>query len=229
MLRNLKILGFKTALSTSRHPLSWLSDACQLHILIPTFIIVQLSLTLLPPDSIPRSNPLATFFVNLPSFSPRDILYPNPDDPIWTAVGILSSPFAVPSMPVSLGKIISRIAQALFLWHHLRCSPTIPPSWSSNTQSKRRILFSIYLLTIIPLLVHILLAFIFTRSFGWVYPPLFRHWSLYEESGGWGPGLVTWTYLMLWNSQNRNIQSENGRYDRDLETSGGINDPEKSE
>jgi len=39
-------------------------------------------------------------------------------------------------------------------------------------------------------IIRVPVAFIFTRSVGWAFPPLFSHYSLYETSAGFGPSVL---------------------------------------
>jgi hypothetical protein len=55
-----------------------------------------------------------------------------------------------------------------------------------------RIITTTYLLNTVTLLTRTLVGFILTRSVGWMSPEWFYHWALYEESSGFGAGLVVY-------------------------------------
>ncbi|KAI3601674.1 hypothetical protein WG66_009040 [Moniliophthora roreri] len=126
--------------------------------------------------------------LNAPSFTPRDLLHPDSEAPITTALGsFLLAPLA-PS-----GSWISTLVQAYIVYRN----------FGSPNAHAFGLLSRIYLAWIPTALLRTLIAFIFTRAVGWAYPSLFRHWALYEKSSGWGAGLIGWAYLSLLSSRSR--------------------------
>ncbi|KAK7451750.1 hypothetical protein VKT23_012429 [Stygiomarasmius scandens] len=166
-----------------------LSSLLSLPGLLLGFLCAQVLFSLLPP----KTTAVPIHLLHVPFFTPRYILYPPLNNPFTNAIALLVTPLALPKP--YFGAICSRLAQAFLLWSYMR----IPTSTSS---SPTKTLFVIYLLSIPALILRTLLAFIFTRSVGWAYPTLFRHWSLYESFEGWGPGIIMWLYLrlMYWES-----------------------------
>ncbi|KAF9261554.1 hypothetical protein L218DRAFT_1078572 [Marasmius fiardii PR-910] len=117
-------------------------------------------------------------------FSPRDLSYPASLTDAVTK--FLGTPFAPPEPFV--GPVLSRLLQAVIFHLILRPSSECSPFGS---------LLSVYLCWIPAGLMRTLISFVFTRSLGWAYPSLFRHWAMYETSEGFGAGLVVWFYLRM--------------------------------
>jgi hypothetical protein len=125
-------------------------------------------------------------FPNL-TFTPRALLYSS--DALGRLLPILFSPWSVAeSVPIA----ISRFGQCVVLV----LLPTLITSNSSSSSTTSTTLISIltttYLLNTVSLLTRTLVGFILTRSVGWMYPEWFYHWALYEESSGFGAGMVVY-------------------------------------
>jgi hypothetical protein len=126
------------------------------------------------------------------TFTPRALLYSS--DALGRLLPILFSPWSVAeSVPIA----ISRFGQCVVLL----LLPTVTPSNSSSSSTTSTTLISIltttYLLNTVTLLTQTLVGFIHTRSVGWMYPEWFYHWALYEESSGFGAGLVVYLAVVM--------------------------------
>jgi hypothetical protein len=107
---------------------------------------------------------------SLPPFTPRQFIYSNDLMPL------LFAPWATPT---SLSAFLSRIIQGFFFWR-------LPVS----------LMLYCYPLWVLTALLRMILGYVLSRSVGWAYPRLFNHWALYETSGGFGPSIVTYFFLV---------------------------------
>ncbi|KAF9462880.1 hypothetical protein BDZ94DRAFT_654746 [Collybia nuda] len=106
---------------------------------------------------------------SLPPFTPRQFIYSNDLIPFL---------FAPWSTAASFSTLLSRGFQVFLFWRLPEVS----------------VLYC-YPLWILIALLRMITGYVLSRSVGWAYPSLFRHWALYETSGGFGPPIVA--YLLL--------------------------------
>ena len=114
----------------------------------------------------------------LPLFLPKWPIQPFSARQIIDSNDLLPFLLAPWSAPSSAPSALSRFLQAAILWR-------IP---AAN-------LVACYPLWILIALARTLAGFIFSRAVGWAHPAFFRHWALYEETGGFGPMLLGSVYL----------------------------------
>ncbi|TFK19657.1 hypothetical protein FA15DRAFT_674248 [Coprinopsis marcescibilis] len=110
---------------------------------------------------------------SLPSFTPRDYLH---DAKI---ISLLVAPFAGPQR---ISAALSRIIQAALL---VRLPLSLQASYAGYG----------YVIWLGVGLARMVVGQVFTVSVGWAFPPLFRHWALYEPSGGFGPMIAVLSIL----------------------------------
>ncbi|KAK1224960.1 hypothetical protein PQX77_012109 [Marasmius sp. AFHP31] len=159
----------------------------QLCIVVPSFLILQVVVKTLSTVRLIPGFIATAFLCDVVPFSARDLTHSASLADASTA--LFGAPVAPPT---SVGSFLSRIIQATVLFHFLQ--PSTPRS------SPKRTICCLYLAWIPVGLLRTLIGFIFTRSVGWAYPSLFRHWALYEMSEGLGAGLVVCVFLRILSS-----------------------------
>ncbi|KAF9022270.1 hypothetical protein BDZ89DRAFT_1070797 [Hymenopellis radicata] len=91
---------------------------------------------------------------------------------------LLLAPWSAPSH-IHPGIVLSRLLQAIIFFTR------IPSDFH----------LAAYPLWIVLALIRTQLGYLLTRSAGWAFPSLFRHWALYEETSGMGPIMVIYFYM----------------------------------
>lgn len=102
-----------------------------------------------------------TSFPNLDPFTPRALIHSRTWIPFFTSSW---------SPPPDLSSLVSRLSQLCLI----SLLPAHMLGWG-------------YLYLLFLAGTRTLVGYIFSRSVGWAYPPLFSHWALYESSSGVGP------------------------------------------
>ncbi|KAL0573839.1 hypothetical protein V5O48_008103 [Marasmius crinis-equi] len=156
------------------------------HLLFPTFLVLQAVVNTLYTHHLVPQFVAIVFLCDVAPFSPRDFIHP--DSLTGALTAFLGAPFATPTP--SFGSFLSRCVLAILLYQLLHPS-------AASKRSPIATIGPIYIAWVPVGLLRTLIAFIFTRSVGWAYPTLFRHWALCETSEGFGTGVVIWIYLQI--------------------------------
>ena len=166
----------------------------RLCIVVPSFLILQAVVNALNTFYLIPGFVAKVLLCDVLPFSARDLVHPASLTDALAA--LFFAPFAPPT---SLGSFLSRIAQAAVLYHLLQPSTSKTPPVHT--------ICGIYIAWLPVGLLRALIGFIFTRSVGWAYPTLFRHWALYETTEGLGAGLLVWVFLRILASPGEATQS----------------------
>lgn len=124
---------------------------------------------------LPSSLALLNRTWSLPAFIPRQVIHDN------NLLPLLVAPW---SGPQSFSSFFSRLLQIVVLLQLPRSSSVFYLQYC-------------YPLWVLVALARTLVGWLLSRSVGWAYPKLFRHWALYEPTSGFGSTL---TMLFIWQS-----------------------------